>query len=41
VAHWRQELAGTLPVAGVDAPGLPPGAKPQCTKQPASGEESK
>jgi mannose-6-phosphate isomerase-like protein (cupin superfamily) len=41
VAHWRQELAGTLPVAGVDAPRLPPGAKPQCTKQPESGEESK
>ena len=31
VAHWRQELAGTLPRAGVDAPPLPAGAQPQCT----------
>ncbi len=31
VAHWRQELAGTLPKAGVDVPPLPPGAQPQCT----------
>ncbi|MBM4163906.1 MAG: cupin domain-containing protein [Lentisphaerae bacterium] len=31
VAHWRQELAGTLPKAGVDAPPLPAGARPQCT----------
>lgn len=29
VAHWRQELDGTLPVAGVDAPPLPEGAQPQ------------
>lgn len=29
VAHWRQELEGTLPVAGVDAPPLPEGAQPQ------------
>jgi mannose-6-phosphate isomerase-like protein (cupin superfamily) len=29
VAHWRQELAGTLPKAGVDAPPLPKGARPQ------------
>lgn len=29
VAHWRQELAGTLPRAGVDAPALPEGAQPQ------------
>jgi mannose-6-phosphate isomerase-like protein (cupin superfamily) len=29
VAHWRQELDGTLPRAGVEAPPLPPGAKPQ------------
>lgn len=30
VAHWRQELAGTLPRAGVgDVPPLPPGARPQ------------
>lgn len=34
VAHWRQELAGTLPRAGVDAPPLPDGAQPQCTKAP-------
>ena len=31
VAHWRQELAGTLPKAGVDAPPLPEGAQPQTT----------
>jgi mannose-6-phosphate isomerase-like protein (cupin superfamily) len=29
VAHWRQELDGTLPRAGVDAPPLPAGAWPQ------------
>ena len=28
VAHWRQELDGTLPRAGVDAPPLPEGAQP-------------
>jgi mannose-6-phosphate isomerase-like protein (cupin superfamily) len=32
VAHWRQELEGTLPRAGVEAPPLPAGAHPQCTK---------
>ena len=31
VAHWRQELDGTLPRAGAEAPPLPPGACPQCT----------
>jgi mannose-6-phosphate isomerase-like protein (cupin superfamily) len=31
VAHWRQELEGTLPRAGVEAPSLPEGAHPQCT----------
>lgn len=31
VAHWRQELAGTLPKAGIDVPPLPEGAHPQCT----------
>ncbi|HYK87449.1 MAG TPA: cupin domain-containing protein [Acidobacteriota bacterium] len=31
VAHWRQELEGTLPRAGLEAPPLPPGATPQCT----------
>ena len=35
VAHWKQELSGTLPVAGVDVPPLPPGACPQCTEKPA------
>jgi len=33
VAHWRQELDGTLPVAGLDVPALPAGAHPQCTKK--------
>jgi len=32
VAHWRQELDGTLPRAGVEAPPLPEGAHSQCTK---------
>lgn len=36
VAHWRQELAGTLPKAGVDVPPLPAGAHPQCTDKPAA-----
>ncbi|MBV8551915.1 MAG: cupin domain-containing protein [Acidobacteriaceae bacterium] len=31
VAHWRQELDGTLPRAGMEAPPLPEGAQPQCT----------
>ena len=31
VAHWRQELSGTLPKAGIDAPPLPEGAHPQHT----------
>ncbi len=35
VAHWRQELEGTLPRAGVEAPPLPAGARPQCTDKPA------
>jgi len=34
VAHWRQELDGTLPQAGREAPPLPPGAWPQCTNKP-------
>ena len=34
VAHWRQELDGTLPKESVDAPPLPPGAHAQCTKRP-------
>jgi mannose-6-phosphate isomerase-like protein (cupin superfamily) len=35
VAHWHQELEGTLPRAGVEAPALPAGAWPQCTEKPA------
>jgi len=34
VAHWRQELEGTLPRAGVEAPPLPEGARPQSTERP-------
>ncbi len=34
VAHWRQELDGTLPRAGIEAPPLPPGACPQWTSTP-------
>lgn len=34
VAHWKQELAGTLPRAGVEAPPLPAGSAPQCTGKP-------
>jgi mannose-6-phosphate isomerase-like protein (cupin superfamily) len=34
VAHWRQELAGTLPRAGQEAPPLPSGARPQYTDKP-------
>lgn len=30
VAHWKQELEGTLPRAGIEAPPLPEGAQPQC-----------
>jgi quercetin dioxygenase-like cupin family protein len=36
-AHWRQELDGTLPRAGREAPPLPPGAWPQCTDKPRGG----
>ena len=36
VAHWRQELDGTLPRAGVDVPALPAGAHPQCTEKPGA-----
>ena len=39
VAHWRQELSGTLPRAGVDVPALPEGAWPQCTARPSTGAE--
>ena len=34
VAHWRQELDGTLPKEGVDVPPLPDGAWAQCTEKP-------
>ena len=34
VDHWKQELAGTLPVAGKDVPPLPEGAWDQCTEKP-------
>ncbi len=34
VAHWRQELDGTLPKAGHEAPPLPAGARPQHTEKP-------
>ena len=34
VAHWREELAGTLPKSGVGAPALPAGARPQHTDAP-------
>ena len=34
VAHWKQELAGTLPKEGVDVQALPEGAWPQCTEKP-------
>jgi mannose-6-phosphate isomerase-like protein (cupin superfamily) len=36
VAHWRQELAGTLPRAGIEAPPLPAGSRPQHTAAPAA-----
>ncbi len=36
VAHWKQELEGTLPKAGIEAPPLPSGAAPQCTDAPES-----
>jgi mannose-6-phosphate isomerase-like protein (cupin superfamily) len=33
VAHWRQELDGSLPRAGIEAPPLPEGAQPQCLEK--------
>ena len=39
VDHWKQELAGSLPVAGVDVPALPAGAWPQCTDKPKEAAE--
>jgi mannose-6-phosphate isomerase-like protein (cupin superfamily) len=38
VAHWRQELSGTLPRAGIEAPPLPAGAHPQCIDKPGPEE---
>lgn len=38
VDHWKQELAGTLPRAGVEAPPLPEGAASQHT-DPAEGNK--
>jgi len=35
VSYRRQELAGTLPKAGIDVPPLPDGARPQCTEKPS------
>jgi mannose-6-phosphate isomerase-like protein (cupin superfamily) len=35
VAHWRQELNGTLPQAGKEAPPLPAGARSQCASTSA------
>lgn len=35
VDHWWQELEGTLPEAGIDAPPLPEGAHSQCTEPAA------
>ena len=38
VDHWKEELAGTLPRAGVDVPALPDAARyPQCTAPPEDG----
>jgi mannose-6-phosphate isomerase-like protein (cupin superfamily) len=38
VAHWKQELAGTLPKAGIEAPPLPKNATyTQCTDLPEGG----
>ena len=38
VAHWRQELEGTLPRAGIESPPLPEGAQPQCTQKPGENQ---
>lgn len=35
VAHWKQELEGTLPRAGIEVPSLPQGAQPQCIDKPS------
>ncbi|MFP4139582.1 MAG: cupin domain-containing protein [Phycisphaerae bacterium] len=38
VDHWKQELSGTLPKAGVDVPPLPEGAWEQCTEKPEDAQ---
>ncbi len=38
VAHWKQELEGTLPRAGREAPPLPEGAWGQCVDVPGFSE---
>jgi mannose-6-phosphate isomerase-like protein (cupin superfamily) len=38
VAHWRQELSGTLPRAGLEVPPLPAGAQPQCVEKPSDSK---
>lgn len=38
VAHWKQELEGTLPRAGHEAPPLPEGAWGQCVDIPGCGK---
>jgi mannose-6-phosphate isomerase-like protein (cupin superfamily) len=40
VAHWRQELAGSLPRAGEQAPPLPPGAQPQQAQPPQQAKHT-
>ena len=37
VAHWHQELDGTLPVAGIEAPNLPENAHPQFIQSNQTG----
>ena len=40
VDHWKQELAGTLPVEGRDVPALPDEAVyPQCVEKPGAAEQ--
>ncbi len=40
VAHWRQELDGTLPRAGREAPPLPADAWAQWTAGPSEEDRS-
>jgi mannose-6-phosphate isomerase-like protein (cupin superfamily) len=41
VAHWRQELDGSLARAGRDAPPLPAGARPQRGLPPQAGGDGR